>query len=56
MAAVHSFRDAYGVQEDPSGWGGDTPDGRNRAAAHIGPWTWEAILRVGKRLARELVG
>jgi hypothetical protein len=50
MAAVHAFRDAYGVQEDPSGFGGDTPDGRAMAAAHIGPWTWEAILRMGRRL------
>lgn len=49
MAAVHQFRDAYGVQEDPSGWGGDTPSGRESAAAHIGPWTWEAILRAGDR-------
>lgn len=49
MAAVHQFRDAYGVQEDPSGWGGDTPSGRESAAAHIGPWTWEAILRAGER-------
>lgn len=52
MAAVYSFRDAYGVQEDPSGWGGNTPDGRARAAAHIGPWTWEAILRAGEHASQ----
>jgi hypothetical protein len=49
MAAVMQFRDAYGVEEDPTGWGGNTPDGRARAAAHIGPWTWEAVLRAGRR-------
>jgi hypothetical protein len=50
MAAVHAFRDAYNVSEDPSGWGGNTPDGRARASAHIGPWTWEAVLRAGAQL------
>jgi hypothetical protein len=50
MAAVFAFRDAYGVQEDPSAYGGDTPAGREQAAAHIGPWTWEAVLRAGQRL------
>ncbi|MFL5910763.1 MAG: hypothetical protein ACJ768_09385 [Gaiellaceae bacterium] len=53
MAAVYAFRDAYNVQEDPSGFGGNTPDGRQLAAAHIGPWTWEAILRVGAQLDAE---
>jgi hypothetical protein len=53
MAAVFAFRDAYGVQEDPSGFGGNTPAGRESAATHIGPWTWEAILRVGRRLDEE---
>jgi hypothetical protein len=53
MAAVYQFRDAYHVQEDPSGFGGNTPDGRSRAAAHIGPWTWEAILRAGARLEQQ---
>lgn len=48
MGAVHAFRDAYDVQEDPSGFGGNTPAGRERAEAHIGPWTWEAILRAGE--------
>lgn len=48
MRAVYAFRDAYGVQEDPSGFGGDTPSGRELAAAHIGAWTWEAVLRAGE--------
>lgn len=42
--AVDSFRNRYGVQEDPSGFGGANAAGRQLAAAHIGPWTIEAIL------------
>lgn len=45
MNAVHAFRDAYDVEEDPSPFGGDTPIGRRAAAEHVGPWTWEALLR-----------
>lgn len=49
MAAVHGFRQTYNVQEDPSGFGGDIPYGRQRAESHIGPWTWEAIVRASDR-------
>lgn len=45
VSAVDAFRSAYNVQEDPSGFGGHTPAGRASAAAHIGPWTIEGILR-----------
>ncbi|MGI8412653.1 MAG: hypothetical protein ACR2QA_09200 [Solirubrobacteraceae bacterium] len=44
MTAIDAFRSHYGVQEDPSGFGGNTPAGRQLAAAHVGPWTIEAIL------------
>ncbi len=44
MTAVAAFCSQYGVQEDPSGFGGNTPAGRLLAAAHIGPWTIEGIL------------
>jgi hypothetical protein len=49
MAAVHAFRAAYDVLEDPTAFGGNTPAGRALAAEHIGPWTWEAILRAGEQ-------
>lgn len=49
LAAVDAFRSRYGVQEDPSGFGGNTPAGRAHAAAHIGPWTIEGILRAHDR-------
>lgn len=45
LAAVDQFRNRYGVQEDPTGFGGNTPAGRRDAASHIGPWTIEGILR-----------
>lgn len=45
MAAVRAFRNDYGVREDPSAFGGDHAQGRETADAHIGPWTFEAILR-----------
>lgn len=44
MSAIDQFRSRNGVQEDPSGFGGNTPAGRTSAAAHIGPWTIEGIL------------
>lgn len=44
MTAVDAFRSGFGVQEDPSGFGGNHPAGRQLAAVHIGPWTIEAIL------------
>jgi hypothetical protein len=49
MTAVHAFRDQYGVQPDPSGFGGNTPQGRSQAAAHIDPWTVEGIVRAHQR-------
>jgi peptidoglycan hydrolase-like protein with peptidoglycan-binding domain len=51
MAAVHAFRAAFDVLEDPTAFGGNTPAGRALAAEHIGPWTWEAILRAGEQSA-----
>lgn len=45
LSAVDAFRSAHNVQEDPTGFGGNTPAGRQTAAAHIGPWTIEGILR-----------
>lgn len=49
MAAVYAFRQAYGVEEDPSPFGGATPAGIAAAANHIGPWTHEAIVRATSR-------
>ena len=49
LQAVAGFRQAYGVEEDPSPFGGSTPAGLSLAAAHIGPWTTEAILRASDR-------
>lgn len=51
MGAVHAFRSVFGVLEDPSGFGGHTPAGQAAAAAHIGPWTWEAVLRAAEHAA-----
>jgi hypothetical protein len=45
LAAVNSFRAHYGVRPDPSGFGGDTPQGNTLAANHLDPWTIEGILR-----------
>jgi len=42
LGAAQSFRRDYGVLEDPSGFPGGEPE----AANHVGPWTWEALLRV----------
>lgn len=50
LAAVRQFRRDYGVQEDPTGFGGDNDHGRAVADNHIGPWTWEAIARAHARL------
>jgi hypothetical protein len=49
LAAVYAFRAEHNVEEDPSGFGGHTPAGRTLAAAHIGPWTWEAVRRAHAR-------
>jgi hypothetical protein len=51
MSAVGSFRAHYGVQPDPSPFGGDTAQGRSLAEAHIDPWTVEAILRAHENRA-----
>lgn len=51
MAAVESFRSSYGVEEDPTGFGGMTSGGRRVAGAHIGPWTWEAVTRAHAHLS-----
>jgi hypothetical protein len=48
MQAVRQFRADYGVQEDPSPWGGDNDEARHQASAFIGPWTAEAILRAAE--------
>jgi hypothetical protein len=49
MQAVRQFRADYGVQEDPSPWGGDNDEARRQASAFIGPWTAEAILRAAEQ-------
>jgi hypothetical protein len=49
LAAVGAFRENYGVKPDPSGFGGNTPQGRSHAEAHLDPWTVEAILTAHKR-------
>jgi peptidoglycan hydrolase-like protein with peptidoglycan-binding domain len=51
MGAVERFRADYGVREDPSGFGGETEDARRIAANHVGPWTWEALLRLTGRIS-----
>lgn len=53
MGAVERFREEHNVQEDPTAWGGNTAAGRQRADAHIGPWTWEAIIRASDRKLAE---
>jgi hypothetical protein len=45
MSAVERFREDYNVEEDPSAFGGNNAASRARAANHVGPWTWEAIIR-----------
>jgi hypothetical protein len=44
MGAVQRFRSEHGVEEDPSGF-----RDRAEAASHVGPWTWEALLRATGR-------
>lgn len=53
LSAVNSFRAQYNVEPDPSGFGGNTPAGRNLAAAHLDPWTVEGILRAYEDRDRE---
>lgn len=45
MAAVERFRSEHGVEEDPSGF-----RDRAEAAQHVGPWTWEALLRAAGKV------
>jgi hypothetical protein len=45
MDAVRTFRRDYGVREDPSGFGASGGDPAQLADNHIGPWTWEALIR-----------
>jgi hypothetical protein len=49
MGAVDQFREDYNVQEDPTPYGGRTAKAAERAAAIVGPYTWEAILRASER-------
>ena len=49
MSAVERFREEHNVHEDPTAFGGNTSAGRQRASAHIGPWTWEAVIRASER-------
>lgn len=53
MSAIAAFRRDYGVEEDPSPWGGLHDDARSRAAQHVGPYTWEALIRVSDRVPSE---
>jgi peptidoglycan hydrolase-like protein with peptidoglycan-binding domain len=50
LQAVQKFRSDFGVQEAPTDtWGGETDEGRRAAANHIGPYTWEALIRASDR-------
>jgi hypothetical protein len=49
LAAVERFRQDYGVEEDPTGFGGNHDAGRVTARNHVGPWTWEALIRAAER-------
>lgn len=49
MNAVERFREDYGVEEDPTPFGGTTTAAVLRAAQIIGPYTWEAIVRASDR-------
>jgi peptidoglycan hydrolase-like protein with peptidoglycan-binding domain len=51
MAAVERFRADYGVEEDPTPYSGARA--ADQAAAHVGPYTWEGIIRVSDRERRE---
>lgn len=53
MAGVERFREEHNVAEDPTAFGGNTAAGRARAGAHVGPWTWEAIIRASERKLAE---
>lgn len=49
MGAVEHFREEHNVEEDPTAFGGNTAAARSRAATHVGPWTWEALIRASER-------
>jgi peptidoglycan hydrolase-like protein with peptidoglycan-binding domain len=48
--AVERFREDYGVEEDPTPYGGTTTAATLRAAQVIGPYTWEAVIRASDRV------
>jgi len=52
LAAAQRFQEDYGVMEDPSAFGGGEK-GRAKAAEHVGPWTWEALIRASDRALDE---
>jgi peptidoglycan hydrolase-like protein with peptidoglycan-binding domain len=54
MSAVERFREDYGVQEDPTPFGGNTEKARQRATGIVGPYTWEALVRASDRAAAAL--
>jgi peptidoglycan hydrolase-like protein with peptidoglycan-binding domain len=49
MSAVEQFRQEFNVREDPTPFGGNTEQSRAKAAAIVGPFTWEAVLRASQR-------
>lgn len=49
LAASQQFRNDFGVEEDPTAFGGNNDHTRQLARNHIGPWTWEALLRAVER-------
>lgn len=53
LNAVDNFRRDYGVEEDPTPFGGNNTAGQIRAALHIGPYTWEAVIRASDRQRAE---
>jgi hypothetical protein len=46
LNGVRRFREAFGVEEDPSQW---PVAGKEQAQLHVGAWTWEALFRAVKR-------
>lgn len=54
LGAVEHFREEHNVEEDPTAFGGNTSAGRERARSHIGPWTWEAVIRASERKLADL--
>ncbi len=53
MAAVEAFRRDYGVEEDPTPYGGRNGKAEREAASYVGPYTWEALIRVSDRVQLE---